>query len=246
MEPLSPRLQAIVDLIGNGASMADIGSDHARLPLYLLQNGRISRAIATELRDGPFRRTLAAVERCHLRQQIDVRQGDGLQTLAAGEVDVVVIAGLGGDSIAAILSHDWSKAERFPLYVFQPMTKADVLRKTLAARGWPILEEKLLLDNGRYVVILVSQPDCTPYPLDEMEAEFGTEILQADDEIKRAYLFHFMQKYNKIYASLDKSARQDKEHWAKTCWERIQRLEMILDASYRPGNQQNNGSPLPD
>lgn len=235
MDPLSPRLQAIADLITIGDNMADIGSDHARLPIYLLKNARVPSAVASELGDGPYQRTLAAVRSCHLQDRIEVRQGDGLQTLETAEVATVVIAGLGGDSIAAILSWDWAKANSFQKYIFQPMTKADVLRKTLAANGWPVLQEKLLLDNGRHVVIIVSQPGRSPYPIDEITAELGAEILKADNEIKREYLFKFLEKYTRIYASLEYSGRQDKQAIADACRDKIARLEMILGASHRPG-----------
>jgi tRNA (adenine22-N1)-methyltransferase len=232
IEPLSPRLQAIADLIDSSDSMADIGSDHALLPVYLLDKGLISRAIASELGDGPYQRALEAVRSCHLQDFIEVRQGDGLQTLAEGETSTVVIAGMGGETIAAILAYDWDKAASFRKFIFQPMTKAAVLRRTLAERGWLILQEKLLRDNHRYVVIIVSQPGSRPYCLDELEAEIGREALKADNQLKREYLFKFMEKYTKIYESLKHSTRQDNKLLASACRDKIERLELILGASH--------------
>lgn len=235
MDPLSPRLQAIADLIDSGESMADIGSDHALLPVYLFDKGLVPRAVASELGDGPYQRALEAVRSCNLQNFIEVRQGDGLQTLAEGETATVVIAGMGGESIAAILAYDWKKAASYRKFIFQPMTKAFVLRRILADRGWPILQEKLLRDNDRYVVIIVSQPGSEPYCLDELEAEIGWEALKADNELKREYLFKFMEKYTRIYEGLRNSTRQDNKLLASSCRDKIERLELILGASYRPG-----------
>ncbi|HPT70636.1 MAG TPA: tRNA (adenine(22)-N(1))-methyltransferase TrmK, partial [Syntrophomonas sp.] len=178
---------------------------------------------------------LDAVRNCNLQDHIEVRQGDGLQTLTEGETATIVIAGLGGETIAAILAYDWEKAASYRKYIFQPMTKASVLRRTLADRGWPILQEKLLRDNDHYVVIIVSQPGSTPYCLDELEAEIGREALKADDQIKREYLFKFMEKYTKIYESLKNSTRQDNQLLASSCRDKLERLELILDASHGPG-----------
>jgi len=235
MDPLSPRLQAIADLVDSGESMADIGSDHALLPVYLFDKGLITRAVASELGEGPYQRALDAVRNSNLQDHIEVRQGDGLQTLIEGETATIVIAGMGGESIAAILAYDWEKAASYRKYIFQPMTKASVLRRTLADRGWPVLQEKLLRDNDHYVVIIVSQPGSTPYCLDELEAEIGREALKADDQIKREYLFKFMEKYTKIYESLKNSTRQDNQLLASSCRDKLERLELILDASRGPG-----------
>jgi tRNA (adenine22-N1)-methyltransferase len=235
MEPLSLRLQTIADLITPGDSMADIGSDHARLPIYLQQRRLISRAVASELGDGPYQRALEAVYNHNLQNCIEVRQGDGLQTLQAQEVDNVVIAGLGGDNIAAILANDWNKAGSFKKYILQPMSRAEVLRQTLAEQGWPIIREILLRDRKHFVVIMVCQPGSTPYHLRLLEDEIGGEILKADDDLKIEYLLYFVEKYTKIYAGLKNSQQPEKLRLANSCRLKLERLELILNASKREG-----------
>lgn len=235
MDSLSPRLQAIADLVTTGAGMADIGSDHASLPIYLRQKQLVPWAIASELGDGPYKRALDVVRSNNLQDFIKVRQGDGLQTLETGETDTVVIAGMGGDSIVAILAHDWNKAGSFKRFVLQPMTRIGVLRQTLAEQGWPILQEVLLRDNHRFVVIIVSQPGNIPYHLDPLEAEIGAGILQADDGLKREYLFNYVEKYTRIYAGLKDSQQQEKQLLANSYRTKLERLELILNASNRAG-----------
>lgn len=232
---LSSRLQAIADMVTVGGSMADIGSDHAQLPIFLAGNGIVPWAIASELGDGPYEHTFDAVQSRNLQDKIEVRQGDGLQTIGAGEVNTIVMAGLGGDSIAAILANDWSKAASYKKYIFQPMSRSSALRETLADRGWPILEEKLLMDNNRFVLIIVSQPGDAPYFLDSLAIEIGPEILKADNKLKKEYLFKYVEKYTKIYESLKDLPQQDKQRLAKSYRDKLERLELILNASQSSG-----------
>lgn len=228
---LSQRLQAVADLVKVGESMADIGSDHAYLPIFLVGNGLVPWAIASELGDGPYEHTLEAVRCCALQDRIEVRQGDGLQTIGISEVATVVMAGMGGDSIVAILANDWSKASSYKQFIFQPMSRASILRRTLADRGWPIVDEKLLLDNNRYVLIIVSQPGNISYSLDPLEIEIGPEILKADNSLKRGYLLKYVEKYTKVYTNIINSTQAEQRLLANTYRDKLERLELILNAS---------------
>jgi len=148
---LTPRLQAIADRV-SGGTLADIGTDHAYLPAYLLQNGKISRAIVTDLRPGPLARakTTAREAGC---AGMEFRQCDGLAGLRRGEADVVVIAGMGGETIAQILEHapwtDWSGME----LILQPMSTQPELRRWLWEKGFCISWEKLVQEGSAFYVI---------------------------------------------------------------------------------------------
>ncbi len=232
MYNLSDRLQAIADMVIAGEPVADIGSDHAYLPLFLVENNVVPWAIAGELGDGPYKRALQALSRSAMQERIELRQGDGLQVLAFAEVSTVIIAGLGGDSIAAILEYDWQKSGSFKRFILQPMSRAGVLRKCLADRGWPIAEEKLVMENEQYFPIIISQPGSQPYQLDELEAEIGPQILQSNDKIKRGLIVSYVEKYGKVYRNLIRSTQPENHVLAQKYLEMIQRLEVILDASH--------------
>ena len=103
MIKLSRRLQTIADQVTQGARVADIGSDHALLPVYLIQSGRCPSAIAGELNTGPFQAARKQTAEAGLKTVIEVRQGDGLSVLEPGEADTVTIAGMGGSLMADIL-----------------------------------------------------------------------------------------------------------------------------------------------
>jgi len=164
---LNGRLAAMAGFVEQGESVADIGADHGYLPLCLLREGVSPFAILTDAEPGPLERARESVERAcgasssmppHV-EQIDLRQGDGLKPLTEGEVDVVVIAGMGGETISGILMADMAKARSFRKYILQPRTKTDMLRGWLAGAGWTVLAEVAGEEKGRMCDIIVCQPD---------------------------------------------------------------------------------------
>lgn len=230
MHNLSERLLRIAEQVMKGEPAADIGSDHAFLPIYLIRNDMVPWAVAGELGDGPYERALQAIKQAGLTARIQARQGDGLQVLGNAEVSTVILAGLGGDSIAAILAHDWPKAESYKRFIFQPMSKAGVLRKVLAEKGWPILDETIIRENEHDYPIILSQPGNEIYLLDELEAEIGPKILLANDSMKRGFISSYVEKYWKVYSGLNHSVKPENKALAKEYLARIRRLEVLLDA----------------
>ncbi|MDR2295430.1 MAG: class I SAM-dependent methyltransferase [Clostridiales Family XIII bacterium] len=158
MIKLSDRLEKIYDLIGPGERVADIGADHALLPIALYARGRTRALILSDARPGPLEKTRANLKRRLPGALFDVRLGDGLAPYARGEVDVAVIAGMGGRIIADILSADAEKARSFGRYILQPRNAADKLRARLAALGFVVLDE-VLATEGRFICeILCAAP----------------------------------------------------------------------------------------
>lgn len=227
----SSRLFEISQMIKPGLPIADIGSDHARLPIFLMENELIPWAIATELGDGPYNRMKRALYAAGLPERIDARQGDGLQVLQTGEVGGVVIAGMGGDLISFLLSRDWAKSESFAYYLLQPMSRAGVLRQTLADRGWPLVDEVLIKDNGQYYVIIHTCPGREAYELNELEQELGPIVLRQENPLKNDYLTHYLNKYKKVYDSLARSNGVHARDLRNDIRRRIRELEAIIDVS---------------
>ncbi|PKM78674.1 MAG: hypothetical protein CVU90_01355 [Firmicutes bacterium HGW-Firmicutes-15] len=224
------RLAMIADMVIKGEKVADIGADHALLPIYLIENQIAPQVIIGELGDGPYRRACKAVQASSVTNSIDLRQGNGLQVLDYGEVKSVVLAGMGGDTMVEIMAHDWDKAASFRRFVFQPMTKAQVLRQRLASRGWIIEEERLGLENGHFFQVIASRPANCPYPLTDLETEIGSEILRADDEMKRGFIQRYLHNYTKIYKELINSPLHLNQLLAHNYRDKIARLEEILGA----------------
>jgi tRNA (adenine22-N1)-methyltransferase len=144
---LSPRLRLLADWVPQGAHLADIGTDHAYLPVWLALHGRIASAIASDLRKGPLERA-KQTGRTYGATGIDFRLGNGLAFIRPQEADTIVIAGMGGENIAAILaSAPWTADGQHTL-LLQPQTHAEDLRRFLMDHGYAICREALVYDRG--------------------------------------------------------------------------------------------------
>ena len=158
---LSPRLQLLADWVRPGAKLADVGTDHAYLPVWLAINGRVSYAIASDLRKGPLERA-RETGRTYGAEGIDYRLGNGLAGIFPEEVDTVVIAGMGGENIVGILeAAPWTRDGQHTL-LLSPHTKAEELRQYLMDNGYCILREALVSDRGTiYPVMEVTAGEMT-------------------------------------------------------------------------------------
>lgn len=146
---LTPRLQRVADLVRNSVTVADIGTDHGYLATYLVQNGKVTSAIASDLREGPLEMAKATVAQCGFEDKIQLRLSDGLQSISGHETDDIVIAGMGGELIAEILSNcTWIKDNTKHL-VLQPMTHSDVLREYLCNNHFEIISDVVVRENKK-------------------------------------------------------------------------------------------------
>lgn len=157
MKELGVRLSAVAKRIRQGARVADIGTDHALLPVWLLQNGQCPSAVASDIGEGPAAAARRTVSGAGLEAAISVRVGDGLAPVQPDEVDDIVIAGMGGETIADILAAaPWVADARYRL-VLQPMSKPERLRTFLAENGFSTVEEDVVAEGERlYTVMTVT------------------------------------------------------------------------------------------
>lgn len=175
---LGPRLRAIADLVPPDCRcLADIGTDHGYVPAALLLAGRVGRAVAADVGALPLDHARRTAARCGVEDRMDLRLGDGLSVLSPGEADVIVIAGMGGDTIAGILAAaPWSRDG--PLLLLQPMSRAYELRRWLPEQGYAVRAETLVQDKGVLYPIL-SAAGGTMAPASEAQA-WGGFLLEGD------------------------------------------------------------------
>ena len=148
---LPARLLLIARMAAPCRVLADIGTDHAYLPVYMLQNNLCTRAFACDVNDGPLQKALASVSHWGLEGRIDTVKSDGLKSVPE-EYDTLVIAGMGGDLISKILEdHPPLGAEKI---ILQPMTKAEVLRNYLFTHGYWIRREEAASEGDRHYIVL--------------------------------------------------------------------------------------------
>ncbi|ASI34795.1 MULTISPECIES: tRNA (adenine(22)-N(1))-methyltransferase TrmK [unclassified Exiguobacterium] len=164
---LDQRLKKVVSYIPQGAVLADIGSDHAFVPCYCIQQGLVERAIAGEVNVGPMEAAQGQVALVQLDEQIEVRLGSGLTVLTPGEVTAVTIAGMGGTLIATILEEGKAHLSGEERLILQPNVDAVDVRKWLLEHGYALLSEAIVKENGKIYEILV--------------AEKGEEMIYAED-----------------------------------------------------------------
>ncbi len=197
---LSPRLWALADWVEPGCRcLADIGTDHGYIPAALLLEGRVQRAVASDIAPAPLDRARATAERWGLTERMDLRLGNGLEVLAPGEADAVVIAGMGGDTLVDILAAaPWCRETALLL---QPMSRAEVLRPWLAENGFAIRRERLVQDRGvLYPILDVSGGEMA---LSESEAWGG--VLLGDDPLWGRFLEEQILRLRRAAAGLSRA-----------------------------------------
>lgn len=170
---LSLRLQTCLDALHPLQSIADIGTDHAYLPCVGLLRGQLKRAIAADVGVGPLEAAKATISKYNLDDLIETRLGSGLSVIKPGEVEGVVIAGMGGKLITSILEADIPLAKSFNRLILQPNLDANVLRTFLMKNQFEIVDEKIVLDEKKIYEIIVVQPSQTPVVYNELDLEFG-------------------------------------------------------------------------
>lgn len=150
---LSGRLGAIAELIPPYGGLADVGTDHGYIPLWLLQNGFKGSICATDIKTGPLETARSSARALGLEDKICFHLCDGLESVDAVKVQTIIIAGMGGKNIASILeAAPWTKTGR--VMILQPMSKADRLRRWLNSNHYFIVHEALVLDGALYEIIV--------------------------------------------------------------------------------------------
>ena len=150
---LGQRLQCAAELVRSGAFVADVGTDHAYLPIALMLDGEICGGVVTDIHTGPIERARENICRYGLLDQLTPICCDGLAAEECRRAEDIFILGMGGELIAGILSRaPWTKKEGIRL-ILQPMTHAELLRKFLLEQGYSILCERLVSEDRIYQVI---------------------------------------------------------------------------------------------
>ena len=202
---LAPRLKKIAELVPVCGTVADIGTDHAYIPSVLVASGKASRAIASDIVPGPVARARATVRGCGLSDSIDVRLGAGLETVAEGEADVIIIAGMGGILISEILENSRSVTDCAELIILQPMTAVTELREYLGKSGYTVCGEYLVKEESKLYNIITAVPHGnTKYSVRELYLGRNTE--KTSPELFGEYRKRVISKLHRRAEGLKKSA----------------------------------------
>ena len=200
---LSPRLAAIAARVPPGFRLADIGTDHAYLPAYLLLEGTIPSAVASDVNRGPLDRGRETARQAGVEEKIDFRLSDGLNGLEADEADVIVIAGMGGELIARILSEaPWTREK---LLLLQPMTAQPELRRWLNGNGYRIEGEAVVREGQKlYVILTVRGGTDEPYSPGELWA--GRQRKGEGAPLRLDYLEDLLRRRRRALAGMERGS----------------------------------------
>jgi tRNA (adenine22-N1)-methyltransferase len=222
---LSPRLAAVAAAVPPGARVADVGTDHAQLLVWLRAQGRIVLGIGIDVNAGPLalaRRTLAAAG----ASGVELRQGDGLRPLQPGEVDVAVLAGMGGARMVRLLDACPAVVDGLRALVLQPNTEWAAVRRWVVARGLGLAGEAMVEDRGKFYVVLDVQPTVKEgEPTEHMtedELELGPRLLVERPPAFVAWLRHELSRTEQAIARVATLAEPTALH------QRAERLRRAL------------------
>ena len=199
---LAKRLAAIASYVPVGSVAADIGTDHAYLPVFLVEEGICARVIATDIKQGPYASALRRIEEAKLTGKIDLRLGNGLDVLQPGEADVLVLSGMGGNTIREILTAAPHVTETVRRLVLQPMADPGDLRTWLAANGWRISDESLVEDGGKIYIVIMAEPG-REETRDPFLLELGPRLLEKKDPLLGRYAERIAGLYEQVLAGLE-------------------------------------------
>ncbi|HOC32526.1 MAG TPA: Nif3-like dinuclear metal center hexameric protein [Ruminococcus flavefaciens] len=208
---LDKRLTACAELVGGEGIVCDVGTDHAYLAAELITSGKCSKVIASDVKEGPLASAKATVEKYGIADKVELILSDGLKNVSLDGVSDIVIAGMGGETIAAIIGGIEKLPYSVVRFILQPMTKPELLRKELYKLGFTITEERTVEESGKlYVIMLVDARSGFEGWLTETESIYGF----FDGESGRQYRQNESERLSKIAVSLEKAGKQsDATHY---------------------------------
>lgn len=247
---LSERLTAVAGLARPCSCLADIGTDHGYVPIFLLENGKIQSAIAMDVNKGPLERADRNIKAHNLTDRITTRLSDGLHALRRGEADGIVVAGMGGALTIKILEEGKEVAEALSYMVLQPQSEIHLVRRYLYEQGYQITDENMIFEDGKYYPMMLVEPkgiqlandtvsdyqgldtsvsgnpvsDCgeADTALTDEEAYFGPILIQKKHSVLLKFLLKEEDAIQKIVDSISKNQTE------KTL-ERLAELQADLD-----------------
>ena len=206
---LSKRLAAISSMVERGSRLADIGTDHGYLPIWLAEQGIISSAIAMDINEGPLLRAESHVKEHGLEDKITLRKSDGFEKLLPGEADTAVIAGMGGLLIIRILESGREVSDSLKRLILSPQSELAEVRRYLMNHGFEILSEDMVFDEGKYYTIMkVGHADGEISPWSYMEEKYGKYLLQSGKIVVAEFLEKERNTFEAILDRLKKAGTQ--------------------------------------
>lgn len=199
---LSKRLQAVADLVSEGLVVADVGTDHGYIPIYLLEAKKCNKALAMDVNVGPLERAKAHIAAYGFSDAIETRLSDGVRALKAGECDCVVIAGMGGALTIKILEEGKSIFHNLKEFVLQPQSELSKVREYLCENDYTVIAEDMVHEDGKfYPMMKVTNGVSEEY--NKIELRYGKYLLQQKHPVLKEFLEKEVQTKEQILQNLN-------------------------------------------
>lgn len=210
MVQLSKRLSAVAQLVTITGILADVGTDHGYIPVYLTGKEQIKKAIAMDVNQGPLERAQEHIRQYGLENRIETRLSDGLQALKTKEVEGIVIAGMGGNLMKRILMQGEQVAHTAKELILQPQSEVMEFRKFLWESGYTIVAEDMVLEDGKYYPMMrVVYENAQKEIPDVLALKYGEKLLEQKHPVLKQYLLWQKMQKEKILGNLQKNAKKD-------------------------------------
>ena len=236
---LSKRLTALANMVTDGNRLADIGTDHGYIPIYLCQTGKIPSALAMDIGKGPLQQAQTHIAEHGLSEQIKTRLSDGMAALQFGEADTILIAGMGGGLVMKILSEGAEKLTGKEELILQPQSEIALVREFLRVRNFQILNEDMILEDGKYYPMMkVTQQKAaeqTKILPQEVADAFGPVLLQKRHPVLKEWLERELRTTNSVIEQL--SAQPDHERIRNRMQQVNCKKTLILEALKNYGTE---------
>jgi tRNA (adenine22-N1)-methyltransferase len=208
-------------MVTAGNCLADVGTDHGYVPLYLYERNVIPRAIAMDVNKGPLERATLHIAESGMKEAIETRLSDGLAALKPGEADSVVIAGMGGPLIIRILSAYPEVTASLKELILQPQSEIPEVRMWLYEQGYEIVEEHMVFEDGKYYPMFKAVKNSQAEKLTDLEYKFGKLSVLEEKSVLKAYLVREIANKQTILKKLNEENTEKSRN-------RIEQIAAIL------------------
>lgn len=199
---LSKRLKGVADLVTPGVRVADVGTDHGYIPIYLVETGKNPAAIAMDINKGPLKKAEENIALHGLENYIVTRLSDGVHKLKVGEADSIIIAGMGGGLVIKIMQAAGAIENDVAEWILQPQSEIWKVRQYLVESGYHIVQEDMVLDEGKfYPMMKVKKGQSEQYNFTELC--YGKLLLQQAHPVLKQFLEKELQIKKEILEKLD-------------------------------------------
>ena len=226
---LSERLSSVASMVTAGNCLADVGTDHGYVPIYLYERNIIPRAIAMDVNKGPLERARLHIAEFGFENAIETRLSDGMAALKLGEVDSVTIAGMGGPLIIRILSAYPEVTASLKELILQPQSEISEVRSWLYENGYEIIEEHMVYEDGKYYPMFKAVYNLEAPKLNALELKFGRLEVLKETSVLRAFVERELKNKKMILEKLCAEDTEKSKARAEEMKNLMSELEEILE-----------------